>query len=451
MENLEITQALLEEFIRDKQVKKLRELFDEFNIVDLTDVVNELTLSEILFLFKILRKDVSGALFSYLSVDHQQGIIEAFTNNEIQAILESVYSDDIVDFITDMPANVVKKILQAATKEQREEINTLLSYPENSAGSLMSTEYVELEDTDTIGEAVKKIKRQGKVAETISYCYVINAKRRLVGTIALKDILFEPVNDLIADHMDSDIVYVETIDDQEEVARVISKYDILVVPVVNDQKCLIGIITVDDIIDVIQDEVTEDIQKMAAIVPVEDSYLNTSVFKMAVSRIPWLLALMITATLTGGILGKFEDALAVIPALASFVPMIMGTAGNAGSQASVMVIRGIAVDGLNIKDIGTILFKELKVGLICGAVLFVIVVLRIMFLPPSVSIDVALVVATSTIVAMILSKLMGGLLPLLALALKQDPAAMAAPLITTIVDTLSLLVYFYLCVKFLGI
>lgn len=451
MENLEITKELLEEYIANKQVKNIRTVFDEFNIVDLAEYVNELTMGEILFLFKILKKDITGPLFSYLSSDNQQRMIEAFTGNEIQSMLENLYSDDVLEIMGDMPANLVKKILKAASKEQRDEINLLLSFAPNTAGSLMSTDYVELKDDDSVAQAIKKIKRQGKVAETISFCYIVNSKRKLVGTIALRDIIFAPVNAPISDLMDSDVICVQVSDDQEDVAHTMSKYDMLVAPVVNDQNCLIGIITVDDIIDVMQEEVTEDIQKMAAIVPVEDSYLETKIWPMAKSRLPWLLALMITATLTGGILSEFESSLAVISALSAFVPMIMGTAGNAGSQASVMVIRGIAVDDLSFRDIGKVIWKELRVGMLCGFALFIVVTLRIMLLPPVVILDVALVIALSTVISLVVANVVGGLLPLVALACKQDPAAMAAPLITTVIDTLSLLIYFYLSVKLLGI
>lgn len=451
MENLEITKELLMELIEEKQIKKLREIFDEFNIVNLAEIVQELETSQMLFIFKILKKELGAQLFSYFDSDNQARLVDVFTSNEIQDILTNLYSDDMTDFIEDMPANIVKKIIMAATQEQRATINSLMSYPDDSAGSIMGTEFVELEENDTITQAVKKIKKQGKVAETISYCYVTNNRKRLVGAIALRDILFEPVNDLISEHMENDIISVTTSTDQEEVARTFKKYDILVLPVVNDDNCLIGIITSDDIIDVFEEEVTEDIQKMAAIRPINESYLDTSFLTMVRSRLPWLLILMISATLTGGILAGFEEALGVIPALAAFVPMIMGTAGNAGSQASVMVIRGIAVDDLNVKDTIKVLWKETQVSLICGAILFVVSVIRIMVLPPSVTIDIALVVSLALVLSLFVAKVVGGLLPLLSLIIKQDPAAMAAPLITTVVDALALIIYFNLCRCFLGI
>jgi len=357
----------------------------------------------------------------------------------------------MVDVMEDMPANLVKKVLQAASEEQRSEINMLLSFAPNTAGSMMSTDYLELDAMDTVSEAIKKIKRQGKVAETISFCYIVNRKHRLVGAIALRDILFAPVNSYIEDLMDRDVVYVQVNDDQEDVAHTMSKYDIMVLPVVNDQNCLIGIITADDVIDVMEEEVTEDIQKMAAIVPVEESYLDTSIVELVKSRLPWLLALMITATFTGNVLASYEEALAVIPALSAFVPMIMGTAGNAGNQASVMVIRGISVDDLSWKDMLKVLWKEMRVGIICGAILFVVVVIRIMVIPPDVALDIALVIALSTVISLVAANMAGGLLPLLAHACKQDPAVMAAPLIATVIDTLSLMIYFFLSMKLLGI
>lgn len=448
---MEITVELLQELIEGKQIKKLREYFDEYNIVDLAEKVQLLSLTEVLFLFKVLRKDITAELFSYFDADQQKLLIEAFTGNEIQEILDNLFTDDITDMIEDLPSNLVNKILKAATLEQRSEINLLLSYPESSAGSIMSTDFVELKETDTIGQALKKIKRQGKIAETVNHCYVIDAARELVGIIPLKDVLFQNPEELIEEHMETAIVSVKTHDDQEEVAQVMRKYDLLVVPVVNDQERLIGIITIDDIMDIMEEEVTEDIQKMAAIRPTDESYLKTSVIKMTMSRIPWLLILMVSATITGMILTGFEEALAAIPALAAFVPMVMGTAGNAGGQASVMVIRGITVDGLNVKDTIKVILKESRISLMIGTILFIVSIVRIMILPPDVLIDVALVVSVSLVISVVIANILGGFLPLVALAFKQDPAAMAAPLITTLIDAFALLIYFVLCKQFLGI
>ncbi len=442
---------LLQEHINNRSIKELRHLFDELNIIDMTELVAELTLEEILFLFKTLKKEVTAQIFTYLPYDVKENIIQTFTSGEITAMLDNLYSDDIVDFLEEMPANVVRHVLLAATREQREEINLLLSYPESSAGSLMSLDFVELEASDSITKAIKKIKRQGKKAETISVCYVINEQRRLVGTISLREILFAKDDDVISDLMDIDMIFVETHDDQEEVAKVFARYDTTVIPVVNDEQRLIGIVTVDDIIDVVQEEVTEDIQKMAAIIPVEGSYMESSVLTITKSRITWLLVLMVSATFTGNIIAGFEDRLSLIPALAYFIPMIMSAGGNAGSQASTMVIRGIAIDQLTGKDYIKVMIKELEVAFLSATVLFGANLLRLILFVPSTNIRVDLVVSATLFLTIMVAKLVGGLLPLIAKSLKQDPAAMAAPVITTIVDAVALMIYFGLAIAILGI
>mgnify|MGYP001073354667 CR=1 FL=1 len=442
--------SLLKEHIENHNIKELRYLFDELNIIDMTELVAQLKLEEILFLFKTLKKDITAQIFTYLPYDTKQDIIQTFTGGEIKSMLDNLYTDDIVDFLEEMPANVVRHVLMAATKEQRDEINLLLSFPEYSAGSLMSLDFIELDASDTIAKAIKKIKRQGQKAETISVCYVIDKTRKLVGTITLRTILFAKDNEIIEDLMDIDMIFVETHDDQEEVAKVFSKYDLTVIPVVNDEQRLIGIVTVDDIIEVVQEEVTEDIQKMAAILPVEGSYLESSVFTISKSRIAWLLILMVSATFTGNIIAGFEDRLSLVPALAYFIPMIMSAGGNAGSQASTMVIRGIAVDQLTVKDYLRVMIKELEVAFLSGSVLFVANLLRLIFFVADADFTVSLVVSATLFLTVMVAKLVGGLLPLIAKALKQDPAAMAAPIITTIVDAVALLIYFGLAVTILG-
>ena len=354
-----VSLSLLQEWILERRAVKLRELFDEYHVVDMAALVNELTVHEILVLFKILRKDVTGEVFTYLEQDKKEELIQAFSGPEIREILENLYADDIVDFMEEMPANLTKKVLASATEQTRTEINWLLSFPEDSAGSIMSTDFVELKVTDTVEQAIRKIKRQGKMAETINTCYVIDAKRELVGSIRLREFLFENRDEKISDIMATDVVSVTITDDQEEVVAVIQKYDITVVPVVNNENRLIGIITVDDIIDILEEEATEDIHLMAGITPIEESYLEASVLSIVKSRLPWLLILMISGAFTGAIMAGFEESLMVIPALSGFIPMIMGTAGNAGSQASTMVIRGIAVDGLETKDILKVMKKSL--------------------------------------------------------------------------------------------
>ncbi len=447
----QISVAVLKELIAERNVKTLRYLFDELNIIDLTEMVSQLENEEILFLFKTLKREISAEIFTYLPYEDKENVIQSFTSGEITSMLDNLYSDDIVDFLEEMPANVVRHVLLAATKEQRDEINLLLSYPENSAGSLMSLAFVELEASDTIKKALKKVKNQGKKAETISVCFIIDDHRKLVGTISLRAMLFAKDDEIISDLMDIDMVYVETHDDQEEVAKVFARYDMSVIPVVNDELRLIGIVTVDDIIDIVQEEVTEDIQKMAAILPVEGSYLDSSVFKISKSRIAWLLVLMISATLTGNIIAGFEDRLSAIPALAYFIPMIMSAGGNAGSQASSMVIRGIAIDELSVKDYWRVMIKELEVAFLTGAVLFIANLVRLVVFMPSTNFRVDLVVSLTLFLTIVTAKLVGGLLPLIAKSFKQDPAAMAAPVITTIVDAAALLIYFGLAFALLQI
>jgi magnesium transporter len=330
-------------------------------------------------------------------------------------------------------------------------MNLLLSYPEDSAGYMMTTDFVELKLSDTVKRAITRIKTQGKVAETISNCYIVNENRTLVGSIRLREILFADEDEMISEIMDTDVIYVVTSDDREEVANVFKKYDFSVLPVVNDEEKLIGIITADDIIDVLLEETTEDIQKIAAITPMEGSYTESNIIEMAKSRVSWLIILMVSATFTGLIIQGYEQTLTLIPALAASMPMIMSTAGNAGSQSSIMVIRGISVDNMSIKDFWLVIWKELKIGLVIGLVLFVVNVLRLMIFTPEVGFTTDLVISTTVFITILMANITGGLLPLVALIFKQDPAAMASPLITTIVDALALIVYFKLAMHFLSI
>ncbi len=452
MEKFEmITTELLKDLIDKRQLKDLRDIYNEYNIVDMALATEELEISSILFVFRILPKEISGQLFSYFSSDNKQALIDAFTNEEIQTVLINMYADDMADFISDMPANLVKKILMSANKQQRNQINSLLSFPEYSAGSIMNIDYVELKQDDTLEKALKKIRNIGKKAETISVCYVSDESKHLVGAIKPEDILFENSNDLIKDHMDEHIVSCNTFDDQEDVAKLFARYDLDVLPVVNNDQCLIGIITIDDIVDVMEEEITEDIQKMAAIRPVDGSYLETSVFKMAKSRLPWLLILMLSATFTGMVLHAFESKLMIIPALVAFVPMIMGSSGNAGNQSAVMVIRSMAISEIEKKDLFKVIYKESKIALVCGILLFVVALLRIWLFPPQVELIVALIICLTMLISVLIGNLLGATLPFLSLVLKQDPAATTTPILTTIIDIVSLLIYFSLCTLILGI
>ena len=437
--------------IEGRKFQEIRDVFNYYNLVDLAVMVEELQLEQILLLFKILKREISAEMFTYLSSFKQEELINTFTSPEIKGMLENLYSDDIIDFIEELPSNLVKKILQAASEDQRTEINLLLSYPEDSAGSMMTTDFVELKETDTVKRAIARIKTQGRVAETITNCYVVDQNRRLVGSIRLREILFANEDEMISELMDTDVISVMTNDDQEVVANVFKKYDFSVLPIVNDEERLIGIITADDIIDVLYEETTEDIQKIAAIMPTEGSYIETSILDMAKSRITWLIVLMVSATFTGFIIQGYESTLVLIPALAASMPMIMSTAGNAGSQSSIMVIRGISVDDMTIKDIGLVAWKELQIGLVIGSMMFVVNVLRLMIFTPNVGLMTDLVISGTVFLTILMAKVTGGLLPLVALIFKQDPAAMASPLITTIVDALALIVYFNLAMHFLAL
>ncbi len=444
MEQKEFTFEELTKVVEGKNVRQLREVFDEHNIVDLALMVEELSTEEAVYVFRVLTKERSGELFSYLPLPKQERLIEILSGPEIKGILDNLYSDDIADFIEEMPEEIVTKVLKSASNQQRKEINMLLSYAENSCGSIMTTDYVDLDEDLTITQAMEEIKKQREIAESISYCYMINKKKQLRGAMSMRDILFAPKNAILKEVMDEDIVSVKTIDDQEEAIREMQKYDLTMIPVVDESQKLVGLITSDDVLDALEDEATEDIHKMAGITPIEEPYLSTSAFKIAKSRLPWLLILMLSATISGAILSANEDVLVLIPALSIFVPMLMDTAGNAGSQASAMVIRGIVVDNLGMKDFFTILFKELRIALLCGVVLFAVNMLRIMLFMSNISMMTAFVSSLTILIVLVCAKLIGGLLPIVATRLKLDPAVLASPLINTIVDSISLSVYFAL-------
>ncbi|MGL5978831.1 MAG: magnesium transporter [Erysipelotrichaceae bacterium] len=446
---MDVTKELLERLVLGKKVHALREIFDEYNIVDLAEVVEHMSVENVLFLFKILQYDVSGELFSYLGHDMQEALITLFTGPQIKEILDNLYSDDILEFIEEMPANIVKFILSHATHEQRTEINKLLSYPENSAGSIMSTDFVSFAMDDDLAKAQLKLRQQVKNAEMISICFVEDKFNRLVGYIELYDLIFEKPNEMVADIMESDVIKVMTFDDQEAVAKKFEKYDLNAIPVVNEKNNLVGVITIDDIIDVIHEEVTEDMQKMAAITPTDDSYLETSVFAMSKSRIVWLMVLMISATFTGNILTTFEESLSAQIVLSTFIPMLMSTAGNAGNQTSTMIIRALAIGEVKMSDIVKIWWKEFNVALICGAIVGVANFARILLFSGNIDVMTSFVVSLTVVISIITSTFIASTLPIVAVKFKQDPAVMAAPLITTIVDAIVLYIYFFLIQMFL--
>lgn len=437
-------------FLKNNQLAKLKESLMEENPVDIAELLEDLTKEQSLKIFRILPKDTSAEVFSYLSSEKQQEIVENITDEEIRHIIDEMFIDDTVDFIEEMPANVVDKILQNTSPDTRKLINQFLKYPENSAGSVMTVEYVSLKSDMNIGQALNHIKKVGIDNETIDICYIIDNQRKLVGFISLKSLIF--LDDILplVDAMETNVISAITTDDQEFIASQFRKYDLTSMPVVDNEGRLVGIITIDDVVDVIDQENTEDFQKMAAMNPSDEEYLKESVFSLAKHRIIWLLVLMISATATGTIIRRYEEVLQSVVILAAFIPMLMDTGGNAGSQSSTLIIRGIALGEIQLKDIGKILWKEFRVSLIVGITLAAVNFLRIYYIDRA-GLTISLVVCASLLFTVVIAKVVGGVLPIMAKAFKLDPAIMASPLITTIVDACALVVYFGLSTHFLNL
>ena len=437
-------------YLENNQLAKLKEVLIEENPVDIAELFEDLPKDQCLKLFRILPKDLAAETFSYLSSEKQQEIVENITDEEIKHIINEMFIDDTVDFIEEMPANIVDKILQNTSPDTRKLINQFLKYPENSAGSVMTVEYVSLKSDMNIGQALNHIKKVGIDNETIDICYVIDNQRKLVGFISLKSLIF--LDDIIplVDAMETNVISATTTDDQEVIASLFRKYDLTSMSVVDNEGRLVGIITIDDVVDVIDQENTEDFQKMAAMDPSDEEYLKESVFSLAKHRIVWLLVLMISATATGTIIRRYEEVLQSVVILAAFIPMLMDTGGNAGSQSSTLIIRGIALGEIQLSDIGKILWKEFRVSLIVGVTLATVNFLRIYFIDKA-GLTISLVVCASLLFTVIIAKVVGGILPILAKAFKLDPAIMASPLITTIVDACALIVYFALSTHFLNL
>ncbi len=432
---------------------KLKELRDELSDMaypDIAEFIMDLDDDKLAVkIFRILPKDISADVFAYLETDSQAVIVQSITDSEIERLMDDLYVDDAVDFLEEVPANIVRRVLANTDKETRDIINRFLKYPENCAGSVMTIEMVELHDRLTVAEAIKSIRRSGVDKETIYTCYVIDDKRHLVGTIPLRRLLLNeedtPLTEIMSD--DEQLIFVKTMDDQEEVAAIAKKYDLLSVPVVDNENRLVGIITIDDIVDIIDEEATEDMEKMALLTPSEDEYLKTGVFKLAKNRIGWLLILMIASTFTGQIIEGFENQLATIAGLTACIPMLMGTGGNSGNQVSTLIIRGLALGEVRIKDYFRVLWKEIRVSLMVGIILAVANYGRMLLLNlmgSETSDSVILVVSISVAAVVVVSKTIGCTLPIVAKLLKLDPALMAGPLITTLVDTISLVIYFAL-------
>jgi magnesium transporter len=457
MEINEFNPQTLLDAIKKRDVLTVRHYFEELNSTNIAEYLNKIEdPADILFIFKTVPSNYTGEVFSYLDNEVQEKIVNSLTSDEINLVLENVNSDDVVSFLEEMPSNLVKKILSSASKEMRNDINHLLNYDDFSTGSIMTTEFVELKQKDSVEEAMRKIRKFGKKAETISNLFVVDASRKLVGTIRLKELIFADSSELVESIMESDFASVMTTDDQEKAANTFKKYDLNALPVVTHDERLVGIITADDIIDIIDQEATEDMQKMAAVVPLDDEYLKTPVFVLARKRILWLLILMVSATFTGLIINSYEPVLALLPALTMFIPMLMDTAGNSGGQTSTLVVRGLALGEIELSDYLRVLLKEMQVAILAGGTLalfnFIWILIQlevgIISIASNAShVMVASLVGVSLFTTVFLAKSLGSTLPILAKYLKLDPALMAGPLVTTIVDAMSLMIYFFLATR----
>ena len=436
------------ELLKEKKIMELHQELDVMNSADIPSILEKLNDEDLIVVYRLLSKDKAAEVFAYLEPEMQEKLINALTDTELKEVINELFMDDTVDLIEEMPANVVKRILRNMKSQDRRIINELLNYPEDSAGSIMTTEFVDLKENMTVTEAFAKIKKIGNV-DNIYTCYVLSMTRKLIGVVQLRDLIFAKRNDFIKDLMKTDVISVMTEDDQEEVAKKFDKYDVNIMPVVDKENRLVGIVTIDDAMEVMVDETTEDFQKMAAITPSEDSYFKTSVFKHAKNRFIWLLVLMISSAVTGAVITHYENAFAAIPLLVAFIPMVMGTGGNCGSQSSTLIIRGLAKDEITTKDIFRAIWKEIRIGVIVGIGLFIANFIRIMLQYNDMKI--AITVGLTLIGTTILAKTLGCILPIAAKKVNLDPAIMAAPLISTIVDTCSVMLFFNIAIVILGL
>ena len=438
------------ELISNGEISALRELLTEINVVDTAQLIEELESKDRLLVFRVLPKDISAEVFAYLEPETQAELVRTINDAELERLLDEMFLDDTVDFLEEVPANVVTRVLAHSDPETRKLINRFLKYPDDCAGSLMTIEMVQLHTSFTAAQAIEHIRKTGVDKETVYTCYCTDRERHLLGSIPLLSLLLCDENELVGDIMEDDaqLISVNTLDDREEVADIVKKYDLLSVPVVDNENRLVGIITVDDIVDVIEEETTEDFEKMASLAPSDNEYLKTGVLRLAKNRIPWLLILMISGTFTGKIIEGYEMLLSGFVALTASMPMLMGTSGNAGQQISTLMIRGLAVGEIEIRDYFKVVFKELRVAAICGFILAVANVGR-MYLFCDGTIDVFLVVSLAMFFAVIVAKLIGCSLPIFAKLIRLDPALMAGPLISTLLDMITLSIYFALAKVFL--
>lgn len=432
------------EFLLDlfekKNMKLLRDELITYNEADIADFLEEMGPIERLAIFRVLPKDIASEVFAFLEFEAQESLLGDMTNVELTEIVDKLYIDDMVDMLEELPATIVKKVMKGVRPERRNIINQYLQYPEDSAGSIMTAEFIDVKKSMTVGQALERIRTRAN-SETIYTLYITDAQRKLLGFLSARSILLNKNDVVIEDLMEEDVIFVHTSDDQEEVAAIFAKYDFLALPVVDNEQRLVGVVTVDDVIDVIKEETTEDIERMAAIAPSDKPYLKSSIFELAKNRFVWLIVLLLTATVTGAIINKFEDTLTAVTGVIAFLPMLTGAGGNAGSQASTMVIRGLSLDEIDISDYYKVFLKELGVSVLVGIGLSVVNFFRIYFMEGNPKI--AATVSLSLIFTIVIAKSTGGLLPIVAKKLNLDPTVMAAPLIATIVDTLSLLIYVF--------
>lgn len=443
---------MMREYIEHKQYAKIRSEIVEMNEADIADMMEELELpgSELIKVFRMLPKAIAADVFSFLPIEVEQEIITSLTDREAATIIENLYADDAADLIDEMPANVVKRLLAQTTPETRQAINHLLQYPEDSAGSVMTVEFVDLKENYTVEQAIERIRKVGIDKETINTCYVTNQYRKIRGTISLRMLLLSRAGARIGDLMEENVITINTLMDQEEVARQFQKYDFDAMPVVDSENRLVGIITVDDVMDIIEQEATEDIEMMAAITPTDKPYTKTSVIETFKKRIPWLLFLMISATFTGAIIQGYQNALASYAVLTMYIPMFMDTGGNAGGQASVTIIRSISLGEVEFSDILKVVWKEMRVAVLCGITLAAVNFAKLMLFD-HVGMQVAFIVCLTMVITVMVAKIVGCMLPMLAKQIGFDPAVMASPFITTIVDAVSLVIYFQIATRMLGI
>lgn len=439
----------IESLYKAKKYRTLRDLLSEFNEADIADLFSGISEESLPALFRLLPKDLAADTFALMEPERQELLIHGFSDSELKEVIDELYVDDAADIVDEMPANVVNRILRNADPEKRKMINEILKYPEDSAGSMMTTEYISLRPEMTVNEAIKRIRRKITATETIYTCYVTDNNRQLMGYISVKALLLSDEDEKINDIMDTTPVYVNTMDDKEDVAKKMNRYDFVTMPVVDDEMRLVGIVTFDDAIDVMQEEATEDIEIMAAMAPAEESYFRTSDIKHARNRIVWLLVLMLSAALTGAILTSYENAFKSVPILVSFIPMLMGTGGNCGAQSSTMIIRGMSIDEIKLKDFFKVLWMEFRISLLLSAALAVVNGLRILIFYRNPLL--AVVISLSIVGTVIMAEVIGCTLPMLAKKCRLDPAVMASPIITTIVDAGCIMIYFSIASKFFNL